>query len=47
MTPDYQKAAIKAMETLIQYQIGTAPIDPLPILKNARRKHQDADCSLF
>ena len=33
MTPDYQKAAIKAMETLIQYQIGTAPIDPLPILK--------------
>lgn len=33
MTPDYQKAAIKATETLIQYQIGTAPIDPLPILK--------------
>ena len=33
MTPDYQKAAIKAMETLIQYQIGTAPIDPLPMLK--------------
>ena len=33
MTPDYRKAAIKAMETLIQYKIGTAPIDPLPILK--------------
>ena len=33
MTPDYQKAAIKATETLIQYQIGTAPIDPLPMLK--------------
>ena len=34
MTPDYQNAAIKAMETLIKHQIGTAPIDPLPILKN-------------
>ena len=33
MTPDYQKAAIKATETIIQYNIGTAPIDPLPILK--------------
>ena len=33
MTPDYQNAAIKAMETLIKHQIGTAPIDPLPILK--------------
>lgn len=33
MTPDYQKAAIKATETLIKYKIGTAPIDPLPILK--------------
>ena len=33
MTPDYEKAAIKATETLIQHQIGTAPIDPLPILK--------------
>ena len=33
MTPDYQKAAIKATEALIQYQIGTAPIDPLPMLK--------------
>ena len=33
MTPDYERAAIKASETLIKYQIGTAPIDPLPILK--------------
>jgi len=33
MTPDYERAAIKATETLIQHQIGTAPIDPLPILK--------------
>lgn len=33
MTPDYQLAAIKATETLIKHQIGTAPIDPLPILK--------------
>lgn len=33
MTPDYQKAAIKATETLIKYNIGAAPIDPLPILK--------------
>lgn len=33
MTPDYQNAAIKAMEILIKHQIGTAPVDPLPILK--------------
>ena len=33
MTPDYQTAAIKATETLIRYNIGTAPVDPLPILK--------------
>ena len=34
MTPDYQLAAIKATETLIQHKIGTAPVDPLPVLKN-------------
>ena len=34
MTPDYEKAAIKATETLIKYNIGTAPISALPILKN-------------
>ena len=33
MSPDYEKAAIKATETLIKHQIGTAPIDPLPVLK--------------
>jgi hypothetical protein len=33
MTPDYERAATKATETLIQYNIGTAPIDPLPLLK--------------
>ena len=33
MTPDYERAAIKATETLIKHNIGTAPIDPLPILK--------------
>lgn len=34
MTPDFEKAALKATETLIRYNIGTAPIDALPILKN-------------
>ena len=33
MTPDYQKAAIKATELLIKHNIGTAPVDPLPLLK--------------
>ena len=32
--PDYQSAAIKAAEVLIQYGICTAPVDPLPILKS-------------
>lgn len=30
---DFEKAATKAAETLIQYNICTAPVDPLPILK--------------
>lgn len=34
MTPDYEKAATKAAETLIKHNIGTAPITALPILKN-------------
>lgn len=34
MFPDYETAAIKACETLIQYRITTAPVDPLPILKS-------------
>lgn len=33
MEPNFDRAAIKATETLIAYQITTAPIDPLPILK--------------
>lgn len=33
MKPDYEKAARMATGTLIRYGIGTAPIDPLPILK--------------
>ena len=34
MTPDYQLAAIKATETLIKYNVKTAPVAPLPILKS-------------
>ena len=34
MTPDYERAAIKAVETLIKHKIGAAPIVVLPILKN-------------
>lgn len=33
MKPDYEKAARMATGTLIRYGIGTAPIDPLAILK--------------
>lgn len=33
MSPDFQTAAIKATETLIKYNISSAPVDPLPILK--------------
>lgn len=33
MTPDYQTAAIKASETLIRFRISSAPVSPLPILK--------------
>jgi len=33
MTPDYEKAATKAAETLIKHNVCTAPVDPLPILK--------------
>jgi len=34
MTPDYQKAAITATETLIKFGINSAPVSALPILKN-------------
>jgi len=33
MTPDYERAATLAAETLIKYGITSAPVDPLPILK--------------
>lgn len=34
MTPNYEAAATKALETLIKYKISTAPISPLPIFKH-------------
>ena len=34
MKPDYDLAAVKAMETLIKHNICTAPVDPLPIFKS-------------
>lgn len=34
MTADYEQAALKATETLIRYNITTAPVSPLPILKS-------------
>lgn len=34
MMPDYEKAAIKATETLIKYGINSAPVSPLPIFKH-------------
>lgn len=33
MTPDYERAALKATETLIRFGVSSAPVDPLPILK--------------
>lgn len=34
MTPDYELAAIRATETLINYNVNSAPVIPLPILKS-------------
>lgn len=34
MTPDFEKAAIKATETLIKFHVNSAPVLPMPILKN-------------
>ena len=34
MKPDYERAALKATETLIKFGVRTAPVDPLPILKS-------------
>ena len=36
MIPDFERAAIKAAETIINNNINTAPVAPLPILKNTR-----------
>ena len=36
MTPDYEMAAIKAMEMLIENNISTAPVIPLPVFKRAK-----------
>lgn len=33
MGPDYNKAAIRAAETLLQYGVKKAPVSPLPILE--------------
>ena len=33
MSPDYNKAAIKAAETLVRYNVNKAPVSPLPILE--------------
>ena len=33
MTPDYEKAALRAAETLVKYRIDAAPIFPMQILK--------------
>lgn len=33
MTPDYERAALAASETLIKYNVSSAPVAPLPILK--------------
>lgn len=36
MTPDYERAAVKAMETLIENNISTAPVIPLPVFKRTK-----------
>ena len=33
MTPDYERAAVAAMEMLIKHNISTAPVLPLPVFK--------------
>lgn len=34
MMPDLENAALRAAETLVKYQITTAPVSPLPIIKS-------------
>lgn len=36
MTPNYERAAIAAMNMLIKHNISTAPVDPLPVFKRTR-----------
>lgn len=35
MTPDYERAAVAAMQMLIKHGITSAPIDPLPVFKRS------------
>ena len=35
MTPDFDRAATKAVEILLKYGISTSPVDPIPIFKKA------------
>ena len=35
MTPDYDRAATAAAEILIKYNVTSAPVDPIPIIKKA------------
>ena len=34
--PDYNRAAILAAKTLIDYKVTAAPVDPMPILKQLK-----------
>ena len=34
MTPDFQKATVKAYETILNCEITSVPVDPLPIIRN-------------
>ena len=34
MSPDYERAAVMAAETLVQHHVSTGPVDPFPILKS-------------
>lgn len=36
MTPDFNKAAVKAAETLIKYGVETVPVSPLAILEKMK-----------
>lgn len=36
MIPDFEKAALKATETILNHGISAAPVDPLPVLKTMK-----------